>query len=68
MDSPAFCLRNDVDALLWQPRGCENSEREEEGEEVNYTHTATYDAFGYVRASKTSAKFTCASSGEWVMV
>ncbi|KAK3880755.1 hypothetical protein Pcinc_014768 [Petrolisthes cinctipes] len=52
---PAFCLRHDVDALLWQPRVCSEGQ-------VTYTHVATYDAFGYVRASKTSAKFTCASS------
>lgn len=48
---PAFCIRHDVDAVLWQPRS-----------QVQFTHLATYHAFGYVRASKTTAKFTCGAS------
>ncbi|KAG7158887.1 NudC domain-containing protein 1-like, partial [Homarus americanus] len=47
---PAFCLRHDVDGILWQPSG-----------EDTFTHVATYNAFGYVKASKTMAKFTCAA-------
>lgn len=49
---PAFCIRHDVDAVLWQPR-----------REVQFMHLATYNAFGYVRASKTTAKFTCGAPG-----
>uniref|UniRef100_A0A0P4VSJ2 NudC domain-containing protein 1 n=1 Tax=Scylla olivacea TaxID=85551 RepID=A0A0P4VSJ2_SCYOL len=45
---PAFCIRHDVDAVLWQPK-----------REVQFDHLATYHAFGFVRASKTTAKFTC---------
>lgn len=48
---PAFCIRHDVDGILWQPNG-----------EDKFTHTATYNAFGYVKASKTMAKFTCAAA------
>ncbi|KAK8752075.1 hypothetical protein OTU49_011938 [Cherax quadricarinatus] len=48
---PAFCLRHDVDGILWQPAGMDT-----------FTHIATYNAFGYVKASKTMAKFTCASA------
>ncbi|KAK7085557.1 NudC domain-containing protein 1, partial [Halocaridina rubra] len=47
---PAFCLRHDVDGILWLP---ENEDR--------FVHVATYNAFGYVKASKSMAKFTCAS-------
>lgn len=47
---PAFCIRSDVDGILWLP------------EKDSYTHVATFNAFGYVKASKTMAKFTCASA------
>lgn len=47
---PSFCIRQDVDGILWQPE-----------DEEKFTHTATYNAFGYVKASKTMAKFTCAA-------
>ncbi|KAG0728678.1 NudC domain-containing protein 1 [Chionoecetes opilio] len=45
---PAFCIRHDVDAVLWQPK-----------RQVQFSHLANYHAFGYVRASKTTAKYTC---------
>ncbi|XP_045606303.2 nudC domain-containing protein 1 isoform X2 [Procambarus clarkii] len=48
---PAFCLRHDVDGILWQPSGVDT-----------FTHVATFNAFGYVKASKTMAKFTCSSA------
>ncbi|XP_053349467.1 nudC domain-containing protein 1 [Clarias gariepinus] len=52
-DMPAFCLRHDVDALLWQPRP--------EQPEALWEHVATFNALGYVQASKTDRKFaTCA--------
>ena len=49
---PSFCIRHDVDGVLWQPEG-----------EDQFTHISTYNAFGFVKASKTMAKFTCAASG-----
>ncbi|KAF5901268.1 nudC domain-containing protein 1 isoform X1, partial [Clarias magur] len=52
-DMPAFCLRHDVDALLWQPRP--------EQPETLWEHVATFNALGYVQASKRDRKFaTCA--------
>ncbi|RXG71217.1 NudC domain-containing protein 1 [Armadillidium vulgare] len=47
---PSFCLRHDVDGLLW-----------EHDEERNFDHIATFNAFGYVKASKSMAKYTQAS-------
>ncbi|XP_030073934.1 nudC domain-containing protein 1 [Microcaecilia unicolor] len=52
-EMPCFCLRHDVDALLWQPHaGCEDN---------MWEHIATFNALGYVQASKQGKKFfTCA--------
>nr|XP_033788943.1 nudC domain-containing protein 1 isoform X2 [Geotrypetes seraphini] len=52
-EMPCFCLRHDVDALLWQPlAGCEDN---------MWKHIATFNALGYVQASKQDKKFfTCA--------
>ncbi|XP_047735499.1 nudC domain-containing protein 1 isoform X2 [Hyalella azteca] len=51
--SPAqFCLRHDVDGLVWRTNDQRSSER--------FSHTATFNAFGYVKASKTMAKYTSA--------
>ncbi|CAL4065743.1 unnamed protein product, partial [Meganyctiphanes norvegica] len=47
---PNFCIRHDVDGLVWQPESA-----------VSVHHVATFNAFGYVRASKSMAKFTKAS-------
>ena len=53
---PAFCIRHDVDALLWQPKAQPNTEAN------NYwTHVGTFNALGYVQAAKQDRKFsTCA--------
>ncbi len=50
---PSICLRHDVDGLLWQPE-----ENVEEGQSV-WQHIATFNAFGYVQASKQQKKFSC---------
>lgn len=51
---PAFCIRHDVDALLWQPKA--HADRE-----ANWTHIGTFNALGYVQAAKKDRKFsTCA--------
>ena len=51
--APAFCLRHDVDGLIWQPEG---------DEMITSTwgclHTATLQAIGYIQASKEQRKFT----------
>ncbi|XP_041933032.1 nudC domain-containing protein 1 [Alosa sapidissima] len=52
-DMPCFCLRHDVDALLWQPRP--------DQPDAMWEHVATFNALGYVQASKRDKKFaTCA--------
>ncbi|KAM4688909.1 nudC domain-containing protein 1 [Discoglossus pictus] len=49
---PCFCLRHDVDALLWQPVP---------EQEIIWDHVATFNALGYVQASKQDKKFfSCA--------
>uniref|UniRef100_A0A3P8Y0V0 NudC domain-containing protein 1 n=1 Tax=Esox lucius TaxID=8010 RepID=A0A3P8Y0V0_ESOLU len=51
-EMPCFCLRHDVDALLWQPRPDKPSDM--------WEHIATFNALGYVQASKCDKKFaTC---------
>jgi len=50
-----FCLRHDVDALVWQPST--NKEKTD-----NYwNHIGTFDALGYVQASKEDRKFSTCS-------
>ncbi|KAL1255354.1 hypothetical protein QQF64_013415, partial [Cirrhinus molitorella] len=52
-EMPAFCLRHDVDALLWQPRPSQDNDI--------WQHISTFNALGYVQASKRDKKFaTCA--------
>ncbi|XP_075405471.1 nudC domain-containing protein 1 [Tenrec ecaudatus] len=46
---PCFCLRHDVDALLWQPHSSKHDEM--------WEHIATFNALGYVQASKRDKKF-----------
>lgn len=49
---PALCLRHDVDGLLWQP------EFQSGQKEPPWKHIATFNAFGYVQASKQTRRFT----------
>ncbi|KAJ8268128.1 hypothetical protein COCON_G00133000 [Conger conger] len=52
-EMPCFCLRHDVDALVWQPRPTQPDNM--------WEHIATFNALGYVQASKRDKKFsTCA--------
>ncbi|CAB1428381.1 unnamed protein product [Pleuronectes platessa] len=52
-EMPCLCLRHDVDALLWQPRP--------DRPDHMWEHIATFNALGYVQASKREKKFsTCA--------
>ncbi|NXA39289.1 NUDC1 protein, partial [Eudromia elegans] len=48
-EMPCFCLRHDVDALLWQPHP--------DQPENMWEHIATFNALGYVQASKQDKKF-----------
>lgn len=52
---PVFCLRHDVDGCIWQ------LESPQENGHWPCTHIGTFQAFGYVQASKQQKKFcTCA--------
>ncbi|KAJ3609757.1 hypothetical protein NHX12_024268 [Muraenolepis orangiensis] len=52
-EMPCLCLRHDVDALVWQPRP--------DRPHAMWEHVATFNALGYVQASKRDKKFsTCA--------
>ncbi|XP_063119907.1 nudC domain-containing protein 1 isoform X2 [Rattus norvegicus] len=48
-EMPCFCLRHDVDALLWQPHCSQQDDM--------WEHIATFNALGYVQASKRDKKF-----------
>jgi len=50
--APTLCLRHDVDGLMWQP------EDVRDGAAWTCHHTATFQALGYVQASKEQRKFT----------
>ena len=57
----AFCLRHDVDGLIWLPM--EDVEEEESNVKWNCHHIGTLQALGYIQASKQQRKFTvCAPS------
>ena len=53
-ESLGLCLRHDVDGVVWQPRQVTNESS------VWMTHEHTFQAFGYVQASKQEAKFRLA--------
>ncbi|XP_023581749.1 nudC domain-containing protein 1 isoform X1 [Trichechus manatus latirostris] len=48
-EMPCFSLRHDVDALLWQPHSSKQDDM--------WEHIATFNALGYVQASKRDKKF-----------
>eukprot|EP00058_Branchiostoma_floridae_P026828 XP_002612319.1 hypothetical protein BRAFLDRAFT_80065 [Branchiostoma floridae] len=50
-EAPCLCLRHDVDALVWQPKSSSNNS------DTPFTHVATFNALGYVQASKRDMKF-----------
>ncbi|XP_076322276.1 nudC domain-containing protein 1 isoform X1 [Tachypleus tridentatus] len=55
---PTFCLRHDVDGLLWQPK---NVLSEDEPEQFRVEHIATFPALGFVQASKQDRKYIVGS-------
>ncbi|XP_061163412.1 nudC domain-containing protein 1-like isoform X2 [Saccostrea echinata] len=60
---PAPCLRHDVDGIMWQPENlCKETE-------LPWQHVATFNAFGYVQASKQNRKFTlCAPDCSFAVI
>ncbi|XP_060079821.1 nudC domain-containing protein 1-like [Ylistrum balloti] len=60
---PVLCLRHDVDGLLWQP---ENVVKEQI---TPWKHVSTFNAFGYVQASKQQRKYSiCPPGSSYVAV
>jgi len=54
-----FIPRHDVDGILWQPYSIADTSKNDADWVI---HTHTFNAFGYVQASKTNTKFrTCAA-------
>lgn len=62
---PSICLRHDVDGIMWQYTG----DKIEIGT-CPWDHVATFDAFGYVHASKQqNVKFTsCAPDFSYAVI
>lgn len=54
-DMPGLCLRHDVDALLWRPRPQDDARP--------WEHLDTFNALGYVQASKQERKFLACAPG-----
>ncbi|KAI8504358.1 NudC domain-containing protein 1 [Branchiostoma belcheri] len=50
-EAPCLCLRHDVDALIWQPKSSSDNS------DIPFAHVATFNALGYVQASKRDMKF-----------
>lgn len=60
---PALCLRHDVDGILWQP---ENECKEAQS---SWQHVSTFNALGYVQASKQNRKFSvCAPDCSFAVI
>ena len=51
---PTVCLRHDVDGVVWQPI----KQSSVQDGEAPWSHIATFNAFGYVQASKQQRKYT----------
>lgn len=49
-----FCTRHDVDGLVWAPSDPDSP--------TPYSHEGTFNALGYVQASKEKRRFICAPS------
>jgi hypothetical protein len=56
-----LCLRHDVDGLVWQPVIEKNSGNADGGSGIRLEHVDTFDALGYVQASKSQRRFTVAA-------
>ena len=55
-EPPMFCVRHDIDALLWQPLITPIAK------EFPCQHIGTFNALGYVQASKVDKKFISCSN------
>ena len=64
--TPALCLRHDVDGFIWQPETPANADT---SLPISWQHVGTFNAFGYVQASKQQRKFSvCAPNLSFVVI
>jgi len=70
-----MCLRHDVDGFVWQPVEIPNTSETSPALEtpacrpISWQHVGTFNAFGYVQASKQQRKFSvCAPDMSFVAV
>ena len=62
---PGVCLRHDVDGLLWQPKNLDAITEKESP----WEHVGTFNALGYVQASKRQKKFaSCAPNHAYAVL
>lgn len=52
---PIFCLKHDVDALLWQPQ---RPTHDSSNTILGWSHMGTFNALAYVQAARQDKKFT----------
>ena len=52
---PVFCLKHDVDAVIWQPLAPPASSS---GAGLSWNHVGTFNALAYVQAARQDKKFT----------
>jgi hypothetical protein len=50
---PIFCIKHDVDAILWQPQTSPSNSTI-----ISWTHIGTFNALAYVQAARRDKKFT----------
>jgi len=65
-----MCLRHDVDGIIWQPSiNKPSTDPLEDDSSITWLHVATFNAFGYVQASKQNRKFiTCAPDFSYAII
>jgi len=78
--SPALCLRHDVDGFIWQPEIPAITDTSpptqpeipaitDTSPPISWLHVGTFNAFGYVQASKQQRKFSvCAPNLSFVAI
>ena len=60
----SFCIRHDVDGVLWKPIESDTS-----SSHVAWKHVSTFNALGYIQASKKNHKYTiCGNDYEFVAI
>ena len=59
----SFCLRHDVDGVLWKPVADESNAK------LSWKHVSTFNALGFIQASKKNHKYTvCGAENGFVAI